>query len=176
MMENHNKENNPFYGILIFGLLLLTWIVFSGQMDGFHLTLGVISCLLVTWLSGDLVFRDRRIGLMNRLVQARRMISYLAWLLYQIVLANLHLIRLTFSREITLQPQIVRYQSNLKTDFEKFLLANSITLTPGTITMKIMDNTFYIHAVSDLAARSLDGEMERRIAKVFEPCHQSAST
>jgi len=146
---------------------MVIWVVFSGLIDGFHLTLGVISCGLVTWMSSDLLFDDRAIGLRDRLREALRGTLYLAWLLWQIVLANLHLLKLAFGSANLRQPQIVRYQTELKTDFEKFLLANSITLTPGTVTIKILGDTFYIHAISDFAAGGLNGEMDRRIAHIF---------
>ena len=58
-MDDSAKKRNIFYYLLVFGLLFLTWVVFSEQMDGFHLTLGVISCGFVTWLSADLVFDVR---------------------------------------------------------------------------------------------------------------------
>jgi multicomponent Na+:H+ antiporter subunit E len=157
-----------FYTVLFFLLLLVVWVVFSGLLDPFHLTLGVISCGLVTWISSDLLFADRGISLRRRLVQGRRLTAYVAWLLWQLVLANIHMFKLAFAPKSQLQPQIVRYRTGLKSDFEKFLLANSITLTPGTVTIKILKDTFYIHAISDFAAGGLDGEMERRIAFIFE--------
>lgn len=160
-------SNITLYCAIVFGLLMVTWVIFSGLLDGFHLTLGVISCGLVTWMSSDLLFDDREIGLRDRLRQAGRAMVYLSWLLWQIVLANLHLLKLAFGSKDLRQPQIVRYQTELKTDFEKFLLANSITLTPGTVTIKILGDTFYIHAISDFAAEGLDGEMDRRIAHIF---------
>ena len=166
-MNDSSKKLNIFYIALVFAILFLTWVVFSGQMDGFHLTLGIISCAFVTWLSADLVFDDRHIGFLKRAKEAWGMIGYLAWLLLQIVLSNLHLLKLTFSSRAALQPQIIRYQSSLKSDFEKFLLANSITLTPGTVTIKIIGDTFYIHAISDFSAKGINGEMEKRIAKIF---------
>lgn len=97
------------------------------------------------------------------------MSGYIVWLMWQVVLSNLHLLKLAFQGPKALSPQIIRYETNLKSDFEKFLLANSITLTPGTITMKILGNTYYIHAVSDFTAKGLDGEMERRISAIFNP-------
>lgn len=142
-------------------------MVCSGLLDLFHLSLGVISCGLVTWMSSDLLFANRETSLRRRLRQGRRMAWYLLWLLWQIVLANLHLLRLSFAPRSALQPQIVRYETKLETDFEKFLLANSITLTPGTVTMKILGNTFYIHAISDFAAEGLNGPMEAHIAHIF---------
>ncbi|NNE94379.1 MAG: Na+/H+ antiporter subunit E [Verrucomicrobiales bacterium] len=146
---------------------MVTWIIFSGLLDGFHLALGVLSCGFVAWISGDLFFADRASSIRSRLGQACRMIGYSFWLLWQIVLANLHLLKLAFSGPGSLQPQIVRIKIGLKSDFEKFLLANSITLTPGTITMKIRGDEFFIHAISEVAVKGLDGEMERRIAAIF---------
>ena len=166
-MDDSAKKRNLFYYLLVFGLLFLTWVVFSEQMDGFHLTLGVISCGFVTWLSADLVFDDRNVGVLERATEAWRMFGYIAWLLLQIVLSNFHLLKLTFSKQSALQPQIIRHKTTLKSDFEKFMLANSITLTPGTVTIKIIGDTFYIHAIDDFTAKGIDGEMERRIAKIF---------
>lgn len=166
-METRPTKQNLYRGIT-FALLFLTWMVFSGLFDVFHLTLGVISCGFVTYMSSDLLFEDRSSPLKNRSIQAVRLAGYCVWLIWQIVVANIHLLKLAFGGKDLLQPQIVRYEAtSLETDFAKFLLANSITLTPGTVTMKILGKTFYIHAISDFAAKGLDGEMERRIARVF---------
>ena len=149
-------------------------MVLSGLIDPFHLTLGVISCGIVTWLSSDMLFENRSHTFSDRCRQAGRMIAYLVWLLGQIVIANLHIIRLAFSSREALQPQIVRFQTSLSSDFEKFLLANSITLTPGTVTIKILGDTFYIHAISDTAAEGLDGTMEAKIAHIFQTNEEGA--
>ncbi|MDF1738448.1 MAG: Na+/H+ antiporter subunit E [Verrucomicrobiales bacterium] len=164
------------YRAIVFGLLMVTWVIFSGLLDGFHLTLGVISCGLVTWMSSDLLFDDREIGLRARMRQAVRATIYLFWLLWQIVLANLHLLKIAFGSAGLRQPQIVRYKTELKSDFEKFLLANSITLTPGTVTIKILGDTFYIHAISDFAVEGLNGEMDRRIAHIFADSPSTGET
>ncbi|MDF1823526.1 MAG: Na+/H+ antiporter subunit E [Verrucomicrobiales bacterium] len=165
-MASPTTKHNLYRGV-VFGLLFLTWMIFSGLFDAFHLTLGLISCGIITWMSADLLFEDRTIPLGRRFKQGIGLGSYCLWLLWQILLSNLHLFRLAFSPKEALQPHIVRYETKLKTDFEKYLLANSITLTPGTVTIKIMGDTFYIHAISDFAAKGLDGEMERRIARIF---------
>lgn len=166
-METRSSRN-PFYAVLFFAVLLAVWVVFSGLLDPFHLTLGVISCGIVTWLSSDLLFDDRSVSLQRRAVQAWRLCHYMVWLTWQIVLSNLAVLKLAFSPRSALQPQIVRHRTALKTDFEKFLLANSITLTPGTVTIKILGDTFYIHAIDDASAAGLNGEMDRRIARIFE--------
>lgn len=161
------KTSTSLYIGLVFLILLVVWVVFSGMLDAFHLPLGVLSAALVTWLSSDLLFSDRSQSLSRRCGQAWRFAAYTAWLLVQVVKANLVMLKLAFSPPEALQPQIVIYRCGLKSDFEKFLLANSFTLTPGTVTMKILGDTYYVHAINDDAAAGLDGEMERRIARIF---------
>ena len=149
------------YRILIFSLLLITWVILSGLLDEFHIGLGILSCFLVTWLSSGLLFNDRSLSFHSRLRQAFRLFFYLSWLLWQIVLANIHVLRISFSTRVRerIQPQLVRFRSGLKSDFEKYVLAQSITLTPGTVTLKIDDDVFLVHAISDVAAEGLMGSM-----------------
>ena len=80
--------------ISTFIILFVFWMVMSGKFDLFHSALGVISCLLVTRLSGDLLFKETRQG---RLREVVRFILYIPWLIYQIILANFHVIRLALS-------------------------------------------------------------------------------
>ena len=157
------------YRLFIFTLLMAIWLVFSGLFDPFHITLGVISAGFVTWLSSDLLFANRGVSPGLRLTQGCRLAAYLGWLLWQVVLSNLNILKLALSPSGLKQvkPRIVRFTTDLESDFEKFLLANSITLTPGTITVKILGNDYYVHAISEHAAQGLDGEMERRIAAIF---------
>lgn len=165
------------YRSLVFSWMLATWLVFSGQFDFFHLTLGVLSALFVTWISADLLFDDRTSDFETRLRQGGRLSFYLIWLLWQVVLANIHLLALAFGPRNQIQPSIVRCRTNLKSDFEKFLLANSITLTPGTITVKIIGDEVYVHSISQKTAEGLnDGEMEKRIAAISEPAGKGGSS
>jgi multicomponent Na+:H+ antiporter subunit E len=159
----------PMYRLFVFILLMLTWVAFSGFFDPIHLTLGVISSAFVTWISADFLFPSREVPVGARVGQGIRLVAYLVWLLWQVVLSNLHLLRLTLGPGgmAEVKPSIVHFKTGLRSDFEKFLLANSITLTPGTVTMKILGDDFYVHAISEAAAAGLDGEMERRIAWIF---------
>ena len=160
------------YPFLIFVLLLLTWVAFSGKFDAFHLGLGVLSALIVTLLSQDLLFSDRKKSGSDRLSEAGRFLRYVVWLLWQIVLANVHVLKLalTGSGQAEIAPRVVKFKTKLKSDFAKFVFANSITLTPGTVTISITGNQFLVHAISEATAKDLaTGEMERRVAEVFEP-------
>ena len=157
------------YKSTVFILLLITWIVLSGLIDPFHIGLGVISSALVTWLSSDLLFEDRSKSILIRCKQAFRLPSYLLWLLWQIVLANIHVLKISFSPNLNdeIQPQLVKFRTGLKTDFQKYVLAQSITLTPGTVTLDIKGDVFLIHAISDHAAKGLVSSMAQRIHNVF---------
>ena len=146
--------------------------MFSGKFDAFHLGLGILASLIVTWLSQDLLFEDRKKNLADRLAEAARFVSYVFWLLWQIVLANVHVFKLAMTKEgeEEISPRVVKLKTKLKSDFAKFVYANSITLTPGTITIQINGNEFLVHAISEVAEKDLrSGEMERRVATVFEP-------
>ncbi len=158
------------YRLLSFTLLFAFWLILSGFFDPFHLSLGLVSCALVTWWSSDLMFESTTPP--KRLVrQGWRLAGYLCWLLWQIVLSNIHLFKLSLGDLKEVSPRVVKFRTGLKSDFAKFLLANSITITPGTITVKILGDVFYVHAISAEAAAGLDGGMERRIAAIFEDEH-----
>lgn len=159
------------YRIVIFLLLLGTWIVFSGQFDAFHLALGSLSSLFITAISSRLLFTDRSQSLGTRLGQLFRLPGYGLWLLWQIVLSNIHILKLALTPgEIKeLDPALVRIKPHLKTDFGKYVLANSITLTPGTITIEVSEGEMLIHAISKHTAGGVqDPAMETRVAKIFE--------
>ena len=157
------------YQLLTFILLLVNWIIFSGVLDAFHLGLGVICCGFVAWLSTDLVFGNTAKGLRARLVEAFRFIGYAAWLLWQVVLANIHVLKMAFSQnERATHPHIIRFRTSLKSDFARYVFANSITLTPGTVTMSLVGDEFVVHAIDKAVADELPGEMEKRVAAVFD--------
>lgn len=159
------------YNLLIFGLLGAIWIVFSGQFDAFHLTLGILSAFLVVRFSGDLLFKDRAQRFSERLRQGRLLIAYSFWLLIEVILANLHVLRLALHPRgpEEVDPSVIRFKTSLRGDFAIWLLANSITLTPGTVTIKVDGDELHIHAISLKTAEGLGHEMERRIARIYEP-------
>ena len=151
---------------LTFFLLLGFWILLSGRFDLFHLTLGVLSCLLISYMSYDLLFANVRIGDIRLMV--KRFFTAGPWFLSQIFTANLHVAYLALSPKMPIDPAIIRFNTKLESDISWVALANSITLTPGTITIDIRDGEFFVHAIDKKVALDLDtGEMEDKIAHVF---------
>ena len=109
---------------------------------------------------------------MERLREAWAFIKYLPWITWEVIKANLHVFKLAMTQKgyEEMSPRVVTFETYLKTDFAKFVLANSITLTPGTITMLIRGDVFHIHTMSQfLEDDLLTGEIERKVAEVFEP-------
>jgi len=164
------------FTVATFVILAIVWVLLSGKFDAFHLALGGVSCAIVALMSQDLLFQQRGRGFAARFAEALRFIPYCCWLLYQIVLANLHVILIAVSPRLCsreLDPHVFTFRTRLKSDFARFVLANSITLTPGTVTIRIEEDLFYVHAISkkaagDLTAGESMSEMERRVAWVFE--------
>ncbi|MCD6305812.1 MAG: Na+/H+ antiporter subunit E [Deltaproteobacteria bacterium] len=169
-MDNRSRrtQSQTFPRILTFGILLLLWLVLSGQYDPFHITLGVISCLIVTLFSGDLLFPGAGITDLFRL--GLGIVLYIPWLIYQILMANFHILRVVFHPKMLdlIDPQIIRFQSSLTQELALVIFANSITLTPGTITVYVsVDGDFQVHAIDKKSAEPLPGEMEARVGRIF---------
>ena len=159
------------YRIVIFVLLLGIWIVFSGKFDAFHLALGALSSAFITAISGNFYFENRSKGMGARMAELLRLPAYGLWLLWQIVLSNIHILKLALTPgDIKdLNPSLVRIKPKLKTEFGKYMLANSITLTPGTITIEADGDEMLIHSISKHTADGVkDDTMEKKVAKVFE--------
>ena len=152
-----------------FTIMACFWVVFSAKFDLFHLSMGALSCALVSVLSRDLLFPS---GLKPS--SARRWIRfvlYVPWLLYQIFLANVHVVRLAFHPRMMelIDPKVIEFDSRLKSDFSRTTFANSITLTPGTITVNVSAlGRFSVHCIDTYSGLSLPGDMEARVARVFE--------
>ena len=153
---------------LAFVLLLLFWLLLSGHYDGFHVGIGIFCCLLVAWTSSEFLFVH--VGADDTHLIIPRLLLYIPWHFYQILLSNIHLARLAFAPLEKLNPRIVPYQTRLTNGLALVTLANSITLTPGTITIDLVEQTMFIHAIDDQVVDDLlTGEMEGRVEKVFLP-------
>lgn len=155
--------------VYVFLILMAIWVILSGNIDASHLTMGVISCLFVTWISGDLLYLDRSKTSLVRIKHTSGIILYIPWLIWEIVKANLHVLKLAVMPGAMkdVQPRIVRYKTYLKSHSSRFIFANSITLTPGTVTLKMIDDVLYVHAISKDAADSIGGDMEKKIGKIY---------
>jgi multicomponent Na+:H+ antiporter subunit E len=151
--------------IALFGF----WVLLSGRLDMLHLGFGLVCSFLVALFSHDLLIRDSQ-GIPRRLVIFIRFIPFLGWLVWQIILANIQVARLVLNPKMPIRPGIVRFKSRLTGDVAQTTLANSITLTPGTMTLDIVKGDYYTHclAIED-EEKMLDSErvFERQVERLF---------
>lgn len=145
-------------------LLAAFWLLLSGHYVPLILSLGLVSIVLTTWLVRRM---DRTDGAGVSLRFGPRMVTYLFWLFWQVVLSNLSLARRIWDPRLPIRPTWQRLDTEVETPLEKTLYANSITLTPGTLTTDVGKDHFMVHSLS---AEGLDdlrqGEMERRIRRL----------
>lgn len=145
--------------ILLF--LAAFWWFLSGYLLALILALGTLSVLLVTWFVRRM---DRVEGGYQRLRVGPGLFRYLGWLMWQVVLSNIALVRCIWDPALPIRPVWKRLDTRVATPFEKALYANSITLTPGTLTTDVTDDHFMIHCLDPAGLQELKGgEMEQRI-------------
>ena len=153
---------------LTFLVCFATWIVLSGRFDLFHICLGVIACTIVASLSDTILISKRGLEQLPR--QWLGFILYIPWLLYQILLANLHVMHLVLHPRMLelIDPRIIRFKSRLKKPMSLFIFAHSITLTPGSITVYVsIAGEYTVHVIDEQSGTALPGEMEERVARLM---------
>ena len=154
---------------ITFVVMLIFWVLWSGMFDFFHLTLGVISAYIVVRWTGHL-FVEQSKSLGQRFSEWIRFEKYTFWLLWQIVLANVEVFKLAFHPNVlsVLNPSYKTFQTKVTGDVPLFILAQSITLTPGTVTLGINKGEFIVHAINDAAAQGVPGQMEQRVLSIYK--------
>ena len=151
-------------GLILFVVLFTVWLLLSGHYTPTLMTYGALSCLGVVLLVGHLGILDHE-ALPTHL--GFGLILYVPWLLKEILLSNLAVAKVILSPSLPIRPRILRVDASQKTDVGRVAYANSITLTPGTVTLDARDGKLLVHALTtDSAEGLLSGEMDRRVAKL----------
>lgn len=156
----------PMHSLLLFVSLMAFYVVLSGQIaSSFLMGAGVVACLAVTLLA-------KRLGIVDDEGVPYRWwwgtIKYTPWLLWQIVLSSIYMFKLVWKPRIEVQPRMVVIKHNLQTAYGVSTYMNSITLTPGTVTVDIGKDEFLVHCITKAIADDLlsNPEMERRIQAI----------
>lgn len=153
--------------LITFMLMFGSWIVLSGKFDPLLLWLGGISSFFVAYFFYDLLFPAMEPGYAKVVF---KFFKYAPWLIWEIIKANFHLLYLAFHPRMKemIDPHIITFKTNLKSDIAITTLANSITLTPGTITVNAdSDGVFRVHAIDKKSAEGLPGTMLKKVASLF---------
>lgn len=150
--------------LVLAGLLTLLWLGLSGHFEILVLEMGVASIVLVVWLSRRMRVVDEE-GMPFDAIQ--RALPYSFWLLGQIFKSNLAMVPIILKRRPPISPQVVRVPAGKAGALGLVTYANSITMTPGTVTLEVSDDELVVHALTDETAAELaTGEMQRRALRV----------
>ena len=154
--------------ILLFFVLFAIWLLWSGHFDVHEdlllICFGVGSCLLVVLLCAHMEIVDEE---STPYQVMPRFCVYLPWLIWQIVLANIDVARRVLHPKLPISPKLIEVQASQKTHLGNVIFANSITLTPGTISIRIREGVILVHSITKEAADALqEGEMDRRVTAV----------
>ncbi len=149
------------YTVGLFLSLFGIWLLWSGIYNSLLISLGGISCIFVAFVAVRLEVNDNEgsvIGL------AFGMIAYLPWLMWAIAKANVDVTARILSPRLRINPKLVEIESGQKTVLGQVIYANSITLTPGTVSVDVGEGRILVHALTSESAEDLQtGEMDRKV-------------
>jgi len=142
--------------------LVAAWLLWSGIYKPLLLWLGVFSCLLTIYIKHRMdYFATDAFALRF----GRRLFAYWLWLAKEVVKSSLDVARIVLSPSLPISPEIVRINASSDQPLDQAILANSITLTPGTLALDVHEGEITVHALTKAGADELKkGEMDRRVA------------
>lgn len=156
--------------VVFFLLLMGAWLLWSGHytldaiLHGKHVLVaifGLASCITVAGIVYTFI---KAAGDWKLIELGFRPLLYIPWLLWEIVKSNFHVAKIVLSPKMPISPRLIRVKASQRTDLGRVIYANSITLTPGTVTMDVRGEDFLVHALTkDTAAGVLTGEMDRKV-------------
>lgn len=150
----------------LFLCLLGTWFLLSGFTSPLFITLAVFSCAIAVWLRARMRTDQKDRPFLVNIIQFP---VYLVWLIKEIFKSTFSVAKLVWHPNLTLKPTFAWIPTAQQSDVGKTMYANSITLTPGTITVVVRGNQLGVHA---LQSESLDdlrsGEMDKRILECYK--------
>ena len=150
--------------INLFLTLTAFWLLNSGHYSALMLSLGLGSIALVLFIAHRMDVVDHE---SQPLHLSLKLPSYFLWLFKEIILANISVVKHIWLGNSSISPSLTTVSASQKTDIGKVIYANSITLTPGTVAVDLVDDKILVHSLLKENIRVLEaGEMNRRVCQV----------
>lgn len=161
------RSVRPFRFSIALGIVLFSiWLLWSGHYTPLVMTFGLLSCLGVVLLAGRMHIVDEE-GVPIQL--GIKPFLYAIWLVKEIVQANIDVARRILNPTLPIRPQVIRVKGTQQGDLGRVIYANSITLTPGTVSIDVEGDEIVVHALTEAAAaEDASGEMNRRVTALEE--------
>ena len=146
--------------------LAAAWLLWSGIYKPLLLGLGLFSVLLTIYVKYRMEFFQTEVFALRF---GRRLIGYWLWLAREVFKSSLDVARIILTPSLPISPQVVTIKASCKNPVDQATLANSITLTPGTLALDVYKGEITVHALTEAGAEELrKGEMDRRILALRE--------
>jgi len=150
--------------IILFIPLAAFWLANSGHYTPFLLLLGLLSIVFVLYVAHRMDVVDHESQPVHLTLKIP---VYYAWLAKEIVLANIAVVKHIWLGNKSISPGFSTITASQKTEIGKVIYANSITLTPGTVTVNLDGDQFLVHALTQESIKDLEsGEMDRRVTRL----------
>lgn len=151
----------------MFILFFLVWVAFNGQLTAEIAAFGVVIAGVMYWFLCKFFNYSPQYDLFL-LRKTPLLIKYLFTLIIEILKANLAVFKLVYSAKYELEPAVVHFKTDLRSTFARVLLANSITLTPGTITVSLTGNEYIVHCLDKELAEGISSSVFVELLKKIE--------
>lgn len=150
--------------LLLLALLITAWLLWSGLFKPLLLALGAFSCLLVGYLTQRMGYFDNEVFALRF---GLRLFSYLAWLAKEVMRSGIEVARVVLDPRLPISPRVVEIKASADHPVDLVIFGNSITLTPGTLTLDVHRGVIKVHSLTQAGADDLlSGEMDRRVASL----------
>jgi len=147
--------------IYVASQIFIFWFLLSGHTEALLISLGIASTIVIVYLSHRMNIIDHE---SHPVHLSFRLVKYCVYLGKEIILANIDVIKRILSPGKTISPCVITIPAEQKSDLGKVIYANSITLTPGTVTLELSGNKITVHALSKQGGEDLQtGNMSRAI-------------
>ncbi|MCI8615211.1 sodium:proton antiporter [Parablautia intestinalis] len=155
-------------------IFFLIWIIFNGQFTLEIAAFGVVIAGLVYWFICKFLNYSPKtdIALAKKLFEV---LHYIFVLIVEIMKANFAVVKMIMSSKYEIEPVVVKFKTNLKTRPARILLANSITLTPGTITVSLSDDEYVVHCLDKSLAQGIDSSIFVELLEKMEEKNRHSS-
>ena len=145
-------------------VLFALWLLLSGIYQPLLISLGIISSLLVAWIAHRMDVADHE-GFPIHL--GAKAVTYWPWLMWEIIKANIDVALIIIKPKLQITPTMFRSPASQKTEVAQVTYANSITLTPGTISVAVADGMVEVHALTTKSANEvISGRMDNRVCQM----------
>lgn len=142
------------FRLSLFFVLMTFWIVLTSTFNLISLAVGAMVCFVVVWFTQNMQ-EPSNLSMKSWVAYGLAYLDFLGSFLFEIVKANIDVAKIVLNKNLPIQPQFIQLDVSLKQPKHLVLLANAITLTPGTLSVDVFEQHFVIHALTDQAAQAM---------------------